>query len=317
MSPLVWDLAHIGQQEELWLLRGGDLGPAGPARRPTSTRCTTRSSTGGPTARRCRCCRPVEARAFNHEVRGRVLDLLERTPERATCSPRAWSCSTRSSTTRPCSPPCSCGRDRPSCWNAGRCRRAGRVARRARARGRAARSCSASTPPTSRSRSTTSAPRTPWTSAPFWIGRVPVTNAAVARVHRRRRLRRGRELWSDRGWAHRVAGRPGAARVLDRRRHPAPVRDRGGRAAGRAGPARLLLRGRGVRAPGRGARLPTEIEWEKACAWDPATPGPARPGRGARPRPTPERGQPRRLRRCARPRSAPTRRARRPTASSS
>lgn len=25
MSPLVWDLAHIGQQEELWLLRGGDL----------------------------------------------------------------------------------------------------------------------------------------------------------------------------------------------------------------------------------------------------------------------------------------------------
>ena len=24
MSPLVWDLAHIGQQEELWLLRGGN-----------------------------------------------------------------------------------------------------------------------------------------------------------------------------------------------------------------------------------------------------------------------------------------------------
>jgi iron(II)-dependent oxidoreductase len=22
MSPLVWDLAHVGQQEELWLLRG-------------------------------------------------------------------------------------------------------------------------------------------------------------------------------------------------------------------------------------------------------------------------------------------------------
>src|SRR5258708_2392933 len=28
MSPLVWDLAHIGQQEELWLLRRGD--PARP-----------------------------------------------------------------------------------------------------------------------------------------------------------------------------------------------------------------------------------------------------------------------------------------------
>src|ERR1700749_4447297 len=29
MSPLVWDLAHIGQQEELWLLRGGDPDPPG------------------------------------------------------------------------------------------------------------------------------------------------------------------------------------------------------------------------------------------------------------------------------------------------
>ncbi len=30
MSPLVWDLAHVGQQEELWLLRAGDP-PARPA----------------------------------------------------------------------------------------------------------------------------------------------------------------------------------------------------------------------------------------------------------------------------------------------
>ena len=28
LSPLIWDLAHIGQQEDLWLLRRGD------ARRP-------------------------------------------------------------------------------------------------------------------------------------------------------------------------------------------------------------------------------------------------------------------------------------------
>jgi hypothetical protein len=25
MSPLVWDLAHVGQQEELWLLRAVDV----------------------------------------------------------------------------------------------------------------------------------------------------------------------------------------------------------------------------------------------------------------------------------------------------
>src|SRR6476659_1746714 len=29
MSPLVWDLAHIGWQEELWLLRGNDPGRPG------------------------------------------------------------------------------------------------------------------------------------------------------------------------------------------------------------------------------------------------------------------------------------------------
>jgi DinB superfamily len=29
MSPLVWDLAHVGQQEELWLLRGGDQASPG------------------------------------------------------------------------------------------------------------------------------------------------------------------------------------------------------------------------------------------------------------------------------------------------
>jgi iron(II)-dependent oxidoreductase len=32
MSPLVWDLAHVGQQEELWLLRAGD--PAWPGLLP-------------------------------------------------------------------------------------------------------------------------------------------------------------------------------------------------------------------------------------------------------------------------------------------
>ena len=45
-----------------------------------STRCTTRSSTRVPNDRRCPCCRRAEARAYGHEVRGRVLDLLDRAP---------------------------------------------------------------------------------------------------------------------------------------------------------------------------------------------------------------------------------------------
>ena len=43
MSPLCWDLAHIGHYEELWLVRDADRrGAHGPARSTTST---TRSST--------------------------------------------------------------------------------------------------------------------------------------------------------------------------------------------------------------------------------------------------------------------------------
>jgi gamma-glutamyl hercynylcysteine S-oxide synthase len=79
MSPLVWDLAHVGQQEELWLLRGGD--PARPGMLPPEVdslydafkhRRADRPSLP--------LLPPVEARAYDHEVRGRVLDLIERTP---------------------------------------------------------------------------------------------------------------------------------------------------------------------------------------------------------------------------------------------
>ncbi|WP_309649167.1 ergothioneine biosynthesis protein EgtB [Nocardioides sp.] len=80
MSPLVWDLAHIGQQEDLWLLRGGNTAAQGilasdveklydafehpRARRVTLPLLTAR-----------------EARGFLADVRGRVLDGLERADE--------------------------------------------------------------------------------------------------------------------------------------------------------------------------------------------------------------------------------------------
>ena len=247
MSPLVWDLAHVGQQEELWLLRGGDPAPAGDAGARTSTRSTTRSSTARADRRRCRCCRRSR-RAPTTTRSAAGCSTCSSAPPPRTCSPRAWSSSTRSSTTRPCSPRCSCGRDRRCCWSGSRCRRAGRSPgdrvlrgrRPVRARRRRGRP--------SRSRSTTSGPRTPSTSRPFWIGRVPVSN------------RQWREFIADGGYDRRDCGPPGlgapdrgrarAAAVLDRRRHPAALRDRGGRAARRARPARLLLRGRGVRALG-------------------------------------------------------------------
>ena len=74
MSPLVWDLAHIANQEELWLLRAvGGREPMRPEidplydafEHPRSERPTLP------------LLPPAEARAYVREVRGRVLDLLE------------------------------------------------------------------------------------------------------------------------------------------------------------------------------------------------------------------------------------------------
>jgi iron(II)-dependent oxidoreductase len=75
MSPLVWDLAHIANQEELWLLRAvGGRDPMHPEidplydafEHPRAPRPTLPLLT------------PPEARRYGHEVRGRVLDLIER-----------------------------------------------------------------------------------------------------------------------------------------------------------------------------------------------------------------------------------------------
>ncbi|MEV0532416.1 ergothioneine biosynthesis protein EgtB [Kitasatospora sp. NPDC050463] len=77
MSPLVWDLAHIGNQEELWLLRNiGGREPMRPEIDPLY------DAFEHPRAERPRLplLPPAEARAYAHDVRGRVLDLLEASP---------------------------------------------------------------------------------------------------------------------------------------------------------------------------------------------------------------------------------------------
>ena len=77
MSPLVWDLAHIANQEEMWLLRAvGGQDPIHPEidplydafEHPRSERPTLP------------LLPPQEARGYAATVRGRVLDLLERAP---------------------------------------------------------------------------------------------------------------------------------------------------------------------------------------------------------------------------------------------
>ncbi len=73
MSPLVWDLAHIANQEELWLLRAvGGAGPMHPEIDPLY------DAFEHPRAERpsLPLLPPAQARAYAYEVRGRVLDLL-------------------------------------------------------------------------------------------------------------------------------------------------------------------------------------------------------------------------------------------------
>ncbi|MFE9424990.1 ergothioneine biosynthesis protein EgtB [Kitasatospora sp. NPDC006697] len=74
MSPLVWDLAHIGNQEELWLLRNvGGQDPMHPEIDPLY------DAFQHPRADRpaLPLLPPAEARRYTAEVRGRVLDLLD------------------------------------------------------------------------------------------------------------------------------------------------------------------------------------------------------------------------------------------------
>ncbi|MDT3400067.1 ergothioneine biosynthesis protein EgtB [Streptomyces sp. B1866] len=77
MSPLVWDLAHIGNQEEQWLLRavGGQ-----DALRPEID--SVYDAFEHPRAERpaLPLLPPAEARGYVADVRGRVLEVLERVP---------------------------------------------------------------------------------------------------------------------------------------------------------------------------------------------------------------------------------------------
>jgi iron(II)-dependent oxidoreductase len=73
MSPLVWDLAHIANQEELWLLRAvGGQDPMHPEIDPLY------DAFEHPRSERpsLPLLQPLEARRYAAQVRGRVLDLL-------------------------------------------------------------------------------------------------------------------------------------------------------------------------------------------------------------------------------------------------
>jgi gamma-glutamyl hercynylcysteine S-oxide synthase len=74
MSPLVWDLAHIGNQEELWLLR--DVGGRDPMLPETVDQLYDAFRYPRPDRPSLPLLDPGEARHYVAEVRGRVIDLV-------------------------------------------------------------------------------------------------------------------------------------------------------------------------------------------------------------------------------------------------
>lgn len=77
MSPLVWDLAHIGSQEELWLVR--DVGGREPLR-PEIDGLYDAFQHSRASRVALPLLTPAEARTYVDEVRDKVLDVLDRSP---------------------------------------------------------------------------------------------------------------------------------------------------------------------------------------------------------------------------------------------
>ena len=79
MSPLVWDLAHIGWQEELWLLRGNNPGRPG-LLDPQVERCYDAFLNSRASRADLPLLSPTEARSYCSTVRNKALDSLDALP---------------------------------------------------------------------------------------------------------------------------------------------------------------------------------------------------------------------------------------------
>jgi iron(II)-dependent oxidoreductase len=266
MSPLVWDLAHIGQQEDLWLLRRGDGRRQGLL--PPSVEALYDAFTHPRAVRdRLPLLPPVEARAFCREVRGRVLDRLEHLTGDDDPFDFAMVVSHEQQHDETMLQALQL-RSGPPLLGAGAPLPAGRPGVAGTSvlvpGGEFVLGVDAADEPFSLDNER---PAHVVDVPAFRIGRVPVTNAEYARFVADGGYASPR-WWSARGWAHRTeAG-------LERPQFWGPDGTRT-----RFGIAEEVPPDEPVQhvtffeaeayAAWAGARLPTEIEWEKAAAWDP------------------------------------------------
>lgn len=268
LSPLVWDLAHIGQQEDLWLLRAGD--PRREGLLPPDVEALYDAFTHPRAGReKLPLLPPVEARGFCREVRSRVLDRLDRLRDGDDPFDFAMVVSHEQQHDETMLQALNL-RSGPPLLGAGSPLPPGR-------RGVAGTSVLV---PGGSSVLGVDAADEPFSldnerpahrvEVPaFRIGRVPVTNAEYADFLADGGYGTSR-WWSARGWEHRRAA------GLERPEFWGPEGTRT-----RFGIVEELPPDEPVQhvtyfeaeayAAWAGARLPTEIEWEKAAVWDPAT----------------------------------------------
>jgi gamma-glutamyl hercynylcysteine S-oxide synthase len=269
MSPLVWDLAHIGQQEELWLLRGGDAARSGML--PPAVEGLYDAFEHSRASRvDLPLLSPEGARSYCRTVRSAALDALDALPDDGSTFVYGMVVSHENQHDETMLQALNL-RPGPPLLRDTRAPAAGRP-------GVAGTSVLVPGGPFLLGVDAASEPYSLDNERPahvvdlpaFRIGRVPVSNGEWQQF-----IDDGGYhepgWWSERGWRHRQSAGLTAPQFWNS----------DGKTRTRFGYVEDVPADEPVQhvsyfeaeayAAWAGARLPTEIEWEKACAWDPAT----------------------------------------------
>jgi iron(II)-dependent oxidoreductase len=269
MSPLVWDLAHIGQQEELWLLREGN--PGRPGMLPSDVERLYDAFENSRASRvDLPLLPPTDARTYCATVRNKALDTLDALPDDADDAAFRFGLvishenqhdetMLQALNLRYGAPLLSTGSTLPP----GRSGVAGTSV--LVPAGEFVLGVDAVSEPHSLDNER---PAHVVDVPAFRIGRVPVTNREWRQFIDDGGYQQQR-WWSDRGWVHRQE----AGLTAPLSWNPDGTRTRFGHVE--EIPAdepvqHITYFEAEAYAAWAGARLPTEVEWEKAAAWDPA-----------------------------------------------